>query len=105
MKLQTEGRQTERNTWLDHLGFEGPLQPGTHARSDPTGEFPTGPAVGEQLPTSSRPTSAGRGSTSTRPAVVGRWWWPSTARQCGDRLVARSWSSCNPEWSGSKRPE
>ena len=50
MKLQTEGRQTERNTWLDHLGFEGPIQPGTHARSDPTGEFPTGPAVGEQLP-------------------------------------------------------
>ena len=44
MKLQTEGRQTERNTWLDHLGFEGPLQPGTHARSDPSGEFPTGPA-------------------------------------------------------------
>ncbi len=30
MKLQTEGRQTERKTWLDHLGFEGPLQPGTH---------------------------------------------------------------------------
>ncbi len=50
MKLQTEGRQTERDTWLDHLGFEGPLQPGTHARSDPMGEFPTGPAVGEQLP-------------------------------------------------------
>jgi hypothetical protein len=50
MKLQTEGRQTERGTWLDHLGFEGPLQPGTHARSDPTGEFPTGPAVGEILP-------------------------------------------------------
>jgi hypothetical protein len=50
MKLQTEGRQTERNTWLDHLGFEGPIQPGTHARSDPTGDFPTGPAVGERLP-------------------------------------------------------
>ena len=50
MKLQIEGRQTERNTWLDHLGFEGPLQSGTHARSDPTGEFPTGPAVGEPLP-------------------------------------------------------
>ena len=50
MKLQTDGRQTERGTWLDHLGFEGPLQPGTHARSDPTGEFPTGPAIGERLP-------------------------------------------------------
>ncbi len=50
MKLQTEGRQTERNTWLDHLGFRGPIQPGTHARSDPTGEFPTGPAVGESFP-------------------------------------------------------
>ena len=49
MKLQTEGRQTERNTWLDHLGFEGPIQPGTHARSDPTGEFPTGPAVGARI--------------------------------------------------------
>jgi hypothetical protein len=60
MKLQTEGRQTERNTWLNHLGFEGPIQPGTHARSDPTGEFPTGPAVGEKLPDIVAPDSRGQ---------------------------------------------
>ena len=60
MKLQTESQQTERNTWLDHLGFEGPLQPGTHARSDPTGEFPTGPAVGEELPDIVAPDSDGQ---------------------------------------------
>ena len=60
MKLQTEGQKTGRNTWLDHLGFEGPLQPGTHARSDPAGEFPTGPAVGEKLPDIVAPDSRGQ---------------------------------------------
>jgi len=50
IKLQTEGRRNELGRWLDHLGFEGPLEPGTRARKDPLGDFPTGPAVGERLP-------------------------------------------------------
>ena len=32
------------------LGFAGPIKPGTGPRSDPTGEFPTGPSIGERLP-------------------------------------------------------
>jgi hypothetical protein len=44
-KASTDGRG-----WTDHLGFTGPFQPGVGPRSDPAGEFPTGPAVGERLP-------------------------------------------------------
>ncbi len=36
--------------WVDHLGFLGPLKPGSGGRRDPVGEFPTGPDVGEMLP-------------------------------------------------------
>ena len=36
--------------WVDHLGFQGPLKPGTGGRRDPKGEFPTGPEVGTVLP-------------------------------------------------------
>ena len=61
--------------WVDHLGFQGPLKPGTGGRRDPKGEFPTGPAVGEPLP--DIVASDDRGATidvhrdrAGRPAVV-----------------------------------
>lgn len=46
---ETRGTQVE-NGWRDHDGFVGPIQPGTGPRSDPEGEFPTGPAVGRRMP-------------------------------------------------------
>ena len=46
---QTQGTQVA-NGWLDHDGFVGPIQPGTGPRSDPKGDFPTGPEVGAPMP-------------------------------------------------------
>ena len=47
--LETRGTQAEKG-WRDHDGFIGPIRPGTGPRSDPRGDFPTGPAVGEHMP-------------------------------------------------------
>ena len=47
--METEGTQTQRG-WRDKDGFVGPMQPGKGPRSDPRGDFPTGPDVGEQFP-------------------------------------------------------
>jgi len=48
-ELETRGTQAE-NGWQDHDGFIGPIRPGRGPRSDPRGDFPTGPAVGEHIP-------------------------------------------------------
>jgi hypothetical protein len=48
MKMRTAGEQVGR-MWRDQDGFLGPLKPGERARRDPEGEFPTGPALGQQL--------------------------------------------------------
>ena len=48
-KLETRGEQTETG-WRDHDGFIGPVQPGNGPRSDPRGDFPTGPEVGQPMP-------------------------------------------------------
>ena len=51
MERETRGVKTGDETgWVDHLGFVGPFQPGSGPRSDPAGDFPTGPAVGDRLP-------------------------------------------------------
>lgn len=51
IEMETAGTEaTVGRGWVDHLGFQGPLKPGTGGRRDPAGEFPTGPAVGEPLP-------------------------------------------------------
>jgi hypothetical protein len=51
MKPEMETRATQAGKgWADKDGFVGPFKPGNGPRSDPRGEFPTGPAVGEQLP-------------------------------------------------------
>jgi hypothetical protein len=48
-ELETRATRTDKG-WQDHDGFIGPFQPGTGPRSDPRGDFPTGPEVGEALP-------------------------------------------------------
>lgn len=51
--MQLETRATQRadgKGWVDHLGFVGPFRPGVGPRSDPSGDFPTGPDVGTRLP-------------------------------------------------------
>jgi len=51
MRPELETRATQAGEgWQDHDGFIGPFKPGTGPRSDPRGDFPTGPAVGEQMP-------------------------------------------------------
>ncbi|NKB98857.1 MAG: hypothetical protein GKR90_10245 [Pseudomonadales bacterium] len=47
--LETRATEVE-NGWQDHDGFVGPFRPGNGPRSDPAGEFPTGPAVGDRFP-------------------------------------------------------
>ncbi|MEE4281347.1 MAG: hypothetical protein V2I41_05360 [Pseudomonadales bacterium] len=47
--IETRGTKVDSG-WQDHDGFVGPMQPGTGPRSDPKGEFPTGPEVGQQMP-------------------------------------------------------
>ncbi|MCP5066157.1 MAG: hypothetical protein GY946_06270 [bacterium] len=51
MKSELETRATQTDTgWRDHDGFIGPFRPGNGPRSDPRGDFPTGPGVGEAMP-------------------------------------------------------
>ncbi len=47
--METRGTKVDSG-WRDHDGFVGPMQPGTGPRSDPKGEFPTGPEIGQQMP-------------------------------------------------------
>lgn len=47
--IETEGTKVD-NGWRDRDGFVGPIQPGLGPRSDPKGEFPTGPDVGHLMP-------------------------------------------------------
>lgn len=48
-EMETRATQTDHG-WRDVDGFIGPFQPGNGPRSDPRGEFPTGPEVGESMP-------------------------------------------------------
>ncbi len=48
IEMETRAEQTEHG-WRDQDGFEGPVRPGNGPRSDPKGEFPTGPSVGERM--------------------------------------------------------
>jgi hypothetical protein len=49
MELETYSEKTDSG-WKDRDGFIGPYQPGHGPRSDPRGEFPTGPDVGARMP-------------------------------------------------------
>ncbi len=51
MPLEMETRASQaKNGWRDRDGFVGPFKPGNGPRSDPRGDFPTGPAVGDAMP-------------------------------------------------------
>ena len=60
MDREVWAEQTESGMWRDQHGFVGPLRPGTHARTNPVGDFPTGPAVGARLPDVVAPNHDGR---------------------------------------------
>ena len=49
MEIETRSEKTEHG-FRDHDGFVGPIEPGNGPRSDPRGEFPTGPDIGSQMP-------------------------------------------------------
>jgi hypothetical protein len=49
IEIETRGEKTQHG-WRDVDGFVGPFQPGFGPRTDPKGPFPTGPGIGEQLP-------------------------------------------------------
>ncbi len=49
VEMETRTKQVGRG-WADKDGFVGPFAPGKGPRSDPRGEFPTGPEVGTVLP-------------------------------------------------------
>lgn len=48
-KLETRATRTDKG-WRDHDGFVGRRRPGSGPRSDPRGDFPTGPQVGDAMP-------------------------------------------------------
>jgi len=51
MPSESETRATQTDTgWQDHDGFIGPFRPGKGPRTNPRGDFPTGPEVGETMP-------------------------------------------------------
>ena len=47
--IETRAEQTKHG-WRDKDGFIGPFRPGNGPRTDPRGEFPTGPEVGATMP-------------------------------------------------------
>ena len=49
VEMETRAEQVEAG-WRDKDGFVGPFRPGHGPRSDPRGDFPTGPDVGTRLP-------------------------------------------------------
>ena len=48
-EMETTTTQTDKG-WADKDGYVGPFRPGKGPRSDPRGEFPTGPGIGESMP-------------------------------------------------------
>ncbi len=49
IEIETQGEKTDHG-WRDVDGFVGPRRPGEGPRTDPRGDFPTGPEIGEPLP-------------------------------------------------------
>ena len=49
IEIETRGVEVESG-WRDQDGFIVPLKPGTGPRTDPKGEFPTGPDIGAPIP-------------------------------------------------------
>ena len=49
IEVETSAVQTDQG-WADQDGFVGPYRPGNGPRNDPRGQFPTGPKVGQPMP-------------------------------------------------------
>ena len=49
IEMETHAERLDRG-WRDIHGFVGPFRPGNGPRSDPRGEFPTGPEIGTRMP-------------------------------------------------------
>lgn len=49
IEIETRAEETKQG-WRDKDGFIGPFRPGNGPRTDPRGEFPTGPAIGQAMP-------------------------------------------------------
>lgn len=49
IEMETRGEEVDGG-WRDQDGFIVGIQPGNGPRSDPRGEFPTGPDVGSPMP-------------------------------------------------------
>ena len=49
----------ESGMWEDEHGFLGPFRPGDGPRTNPTGDFATGPDIGEPLPEIVAPSHTG----------------------------------------------
>lgn len=49
IEIETYAQKTDHG-WEDVDGFAGPVRPGNDPRTDPRGDFPTGPATGAHLP-------------------------------------------------------
>ena len=47
--IETHAEKTDHG-WRDVDGFVGPVRPGSGPRTDPRGEFPSGPEIGSHLP-------------------------------------------------------
>ena len=48
--VQTARYDEASGLWEDEFGALGPVKPGLGPRNDPSGDFPTGPAIGTRLP-------------------------------------------------------
>lgn len=74
IEIETATKQTETG-WADIDGFVGPYRPGKGPRTDPRGEFPTGPDIGSTLPNFQSKDAHGKpfdlhAARNGKPAVV-----------------------------------
>lgn len=60
LEADVVGEQLDSGLWRDSLGYLGPRRPGSGARANPVGWFPTGPAIGEILPAIRAPSHTGK---------------------------------------------
>ena len=60
VEVDRRGAELAPNQFEDHEGYVAPLPSGFGPRSNPLGDFPTGPEVGERLPDVVASDSSGR---------------------------------------------
>ncbi len=50
VKVDQRGNKIKASEFSDAHGYSAPIPNGTGPRSNPIGDFPTGPAIGKRLP-------------------------------------------------------